>query len=265
MSRLWILSIFAIALLLITPFAQAAQKDGLILFLPLNDGSGDSAANIVGDNAKVNGASWVSTGRGGGLEFNGKDNSVEIPLDLSPQAPENQGAMSICAWVKVLEIGTDTHGQTRQPIVMKGNGGQWEYALYVYDNFGAGLSVWTCAGSGVSEPSAENTLPKGEWHHTCGTWTVADGVKVYVDGAEVAQRAADPAKEACDGEANIFLAHREDGQFLNAVIDEVAMWDRALSVEEINANMNGELTIESVAVEPTGKLATTWADVRRSY
>ena len=39
--------------------------------------------------------------------------------------------MTICAWVKVLKVGTDAHGQTRQPIVMKGNANQWEFALYL--------------------------------------------------------------------------------------------------------------------------------------
>jgi hypothetical protein len=265
MSRLWILSFFVIAMLSVTPFAQA-QKDGLILYLPLDDGGGNTATNTVGDNATVNGAQWVSTDRSGGLEFNGTDNSTEIPLDFSPQAPGNQGAMTICAWVKVIAVATDSHGQTRQPIVMKGNGSDgWEYGLLVYDDLGAGLSVWTCAGSGVSEPHAADTLPLGEWHHTCGTWTVADGVKVYVDGVEVTQGAADAAKEACDGSASIFLGHREDGQFLNAVIDEVAMWERALTVDEVKANMDGALSSSEVAVEPTGKLATTWANVRRSY
>jgi hypothetical protein len=246
---------------LVVPFANA-QTDGLILYAPLDDGSGTTATNTVGDDGTVNGAQWVTGNAGGALEFNGTDNSVEFPVDLSPQAPGNQGAMTICAWVKVLDVATDSHGQTRQPIVMKGNGADgWEYALYVYDDFGAGLSVWTCGGSGVSEPHGAGSLPQDEWHHTCATWNVTDGVFVYVDGVEVAQQAPN-ANEPCDGAASVYLGHREDGQFLNAVIDEVAIWDRVLSADEVAANMAGGL---STSVEAKDKLATTWSKVKLLY
>ena len=101
-------------------FAQA-QTDGLILYMPLDEGSGDIATNAVGDDGTlVESPLWIAGNIGSALEFDGTTNYVEIPIDLSPQAPGNGGAMTICAWVKVLEVNTDTHGQTRQPIVMKG-------------------------------------------------------------------------------------------------------------------------------------------------
>ena len=258
-STLLIMGVF-----LIGSFAQA-QTDGLLLYAPLDDGGGDTATNTVGDDgALVDAPQWVSGNTGGALEFNGTSTAVEFPVDLSPQAPGNGGAITICAWVQPLEVNTDAHGQTRQPIVMKGAGGEWEYALLVYDDFGAGMSVWNCGGSGVSEPSAPGTLPQGEWHHACGTFDGTNGVTVYVDGVEVAQ--ADPnANEPCDGTRPVFLGHREDGQFLAAVIDEVAIWDRVLSVDELVANMEGALAGPTTAVEPEGKLATTWASVKRHY
>jgi len=55
------------------------------------------------------------------------------------------------------------------------------------------------------------------------------------------------------------IAHREDGQFLNAVIDEVSMWSRELSEDEINQLMKGPLM---VAVNPSGLLTTCWGRLK---
>jgi hypothetical protein len=123
------------------------------------------------------------------------------------------------------------------------------------------MSVWNCAGSGVAEPSAPGTLPQGEWHHVCGTFDVVDGVMLYVDGELVAE--AEPnGNEACDGASLPRAGSRSDGQFLNAVIDEVAIWERALSIDEVNENMNGGL---ATPVELRGKLATSWGLVKRRH
>ena len=148
--------------------------------------------------------------------------------------------MTICAWVKVLKVGTDAHGQTRQPIVMKGNANEWEFALYIYDDFGAGMSVWTCPGSGVSEPHGAGTAPQGKWIHQCGTFKLEEGVRVYVDGAKGAvAEAPDGGNGPCEeGNRPVFIAHREDGQWLNAVIAEVYMWDRVIDIDEMNLAMN---------------------------
>ncbi|MBT3265756.1 LamG domain-containing protein [Candidatus Poribacteria bacterium] len=239
-----------------------AQTDGLLVYMSFDDGGGDVATNTAGDDgALMESPAWVAGKIGGALELDGTTNYVEIPIDISPQAPGNGGQLSIAAWVNVLETATDGHGQTRQPIVMKGGDSEWEYALYIYDDFGAGMSVWDCAGSGVSEPSAPAAVPQGEWHHVAGTFDIGDGVRVYVDAVEVAA-AAPNGGEPCDGSTLPRVGSRVDGQFLNAIVDEVAMWDRVLSEAEIQENMDGSL---GTPVEPQGKLATSWSLVKRAY
>jgi len=46
----------------------------------------------------------------------------------------------------------------------------------------------------------------------------------------------------------------------NGVIDEVRFWNRALSQEEIKSGMNASV----VAVQPVGKVAATWAQIKSS-
>ena len=161
----------------------------------------------------------------------------------------------------MIKTATDKHGQTRQPIVMKGASGQREFALLVYDDLKAGISVWTCPGSGVSEPSG-GKLGKG-WHFQCGTFSIKEGVKVYLDAAKkpVAQADTAPQKDKPVGDKGkrpVFLAHREDGQFLNAAIAQVMIWDRVISLESIASAMAGVNT----AVDSKDKLATTWSRIK---
>jgi hypothetical protein len=231
-----------------------AQTDGLLLYLPFDECGGDTTAATEGpDGTLVNSPQWVDGNTAGcALEFDGTSNFVEVPVDplddpFSPQSPVNQGQITICAWVNVLAVATDAHGQGRQPIVMKGNSNEWEYALYVYDDFGAGMSIWDCAGNGVSEPHAPGTLPQEEWHHVCGTFDVTDGVTVYVDAVQVTQQPPG-ANQPCDGTRSVFIAHREDGQFLRAVIDDIGIWDRVLDEGEILAVMEGALTEDPTKV-----------------
>ena len=200
------------------------------------------------------------------MQFDGKSTYVKIDMagqkkDIDSHFDAKKG-MTICAWVNPIKTGTDAHGQTRQPIVMKGANAQWEFALYVYDNFGAGMSVWTCPGAGVSEPSTAGTAPQGKWTHQCGTFKLKEGVKVYVNGKkEPVAQAGDNGGGPCEeGNRPVFIAHREDGQWLNAVIAEVYMWDRVIDIDEMNLAMK---TIGGLAVQPGGKLTTTWGNVKR--
>lgn len=270
-----ILFTILIALLAVPTFLVNALdiEDGLWMYLPLNEGTGETPTDhgphafdteLSKSAPKSVDAKHENIGKA--LEFDGKSSYVKIDMagqnkDIDSHFDDKQG-ITICAWVKPLKVGTDAHGQTRQPIVMKGNANQWEFALYIYDNFGAGMSVWTCPGSGVSEPSTGGTAPQGKWIHQCGTFLLKEGVRVYVDGEKgpVAE-AGDNGNGPCEaGDRPVFIAHREDGQWLNAVIAEVFIWDRVISVEEMNLAMN---TIGGLAVQPGGKLSTTWANIKR--
>ncbi|MFC1714142.1 LamG domain-containing protein [Candidatus Poribacteria bacterium] len=269
-----LLSGIMLAIFCMIPLISGAQdiEDALVLYLPINEGNGDEVKDLGPFGfetemsepppqwVKVNDNPLLSTA----LEFDGTGNFVKIDMagqghDLDSHIDEEKG-VSICAWVKVLEVGTDAAAQTRQPAVMKGNSGAWEFALYVHDDFGAGMSVWDCGGTGVSEPSAAGKLPRGEWHYVCGTFNAADGVAVYVDADKnpVVQQAPN-ANVPCDGNRPVFLAHREDGQWLNAVIAEVRIWERVIDAEEIELAMK---SIGGLSVHPAGSLTTAWGKIK---
>ena len=246
-------------------------EDGLWMYLPLNEGAGqqvkDHGPNEFDAEFSKTPPKWVDAKHEKlkkVTEFDGKATYVKIDMEGQGKDIDShfgKDGMTICAWVKVLKVGTDGHGQTRQPIVMKGAGGMWEFSLYIYDDFGAGMSVWNCGGGGVSEPHTAGTAPVNTWIHQCGTFKLKEGVRVYVDGDK------DPVAEAADGGGAcetgtrpVFIAHREDGQWLSAVIAEVYMWERVIDIDEMNLAMN---TIGGLAVQPGGKLATSWGNIKR--
>ena len=274
MRQIMFLALLVVGLSLPTFFVNAANiEDGLWMYLPLNEGAGQKVAdhgpNDFDTELSKTAPKWVNAKHDdirNAMEFDGKSTYVKIDMagqgkDIDSHFDDKKG-MTICAWVKPLKTGTDAHGQNRQPIVMKGNADQWEFALYIYDNFGAGMSVWTCPGSGVSEPSTAGTAPQGEWTHQCGTFKLKEGVKVYVNGEkDPVAEAGDNGNGPCEaGERPVFIAHREDGQWLNAVIAEVYIWDRVIDVDEMSLAMK---TIGGLAVQPGGKLATTWGNIKR--
>lgn len=245
-------------------------EDGLVLYLPMNEGRGTTVRDLgpfqfqtemskkAPEWVKVEDNPFLDTA----LKFDGKETYVMIDMngqghDVDSHTDKNKG-LSIAAWVKVLKTGTDAHGQTRQPIVMKGAGGAWEFALYVYDSFAPGMSVWNCGGSGVSEPSG-GSLGQ-EWHYVVGTFNLKKGVNVYVDGEEdpVAQAGVN-ANIPCDGTRPVFIAHREDGQWLNAIIAEVRIWERVISVEEMQVAMK---SIGGLPVRSAGLLTTVWGEIK---
>ena len=121
------------------------------------------------------------------------------------------------------------------------------------------MSVWTCPGSGFSEPNG-GKIGAG-WHCQCGTFNVTEGVKVYLDAAKTPVAKAGPKASAtpCEtGKRPVFIGHREDGQFLNATIAQVMIWDRIISLDEMAKAMAGI----STAVEAEEKLATAWSRIK---
>ena len=53
-----------------------------------------------------------------------------------------------------------------------------------------------------------------------------------------------------------------DSRYVNGILDEVVIWNRALSDDEITQAMEGKLI--SAAVAPRGKLTTTWGTIKET-
>ena len=83
---------------------------------------------------------------------------------------------------------------------------------------------------------------------------------IYVNGQEWAQANTPPG--STDNEVPLQIGRYPDGQwYFHGTLDEVFIFDVALSVKDIEAIMEkGISTI--AAVSPGGKLTTTWGQIK---
>ena len=154
------------------------------------------------------------------------------------------GAFSVEAWVKA-PTGQEAGG----PVVAKGTGAGGEtfamdiyggaYRLYVFDSAGAVASVVQ------TTVAADDT-----WQHVVGTVDVAAGeMKFYINGQEAIPTApVTPLTtlQANSHEVSIGSRQRNSGPYdlnFNGLIDEVALYDRALSGAEVEAHFGAAFVV----------------------
>jgi hypothetical protein len=106
-------------------------------------------------------------------------------------------------------------------------------------------------------------VPTGEWAHIAGTYDSDSGeAALYINGKEVTKVPGSGAALSIDWAVTAGIGQHKGGRQFLGLMDEFYMFKRALSAEEITALMDG-LFGPNLAVEPGGKLATTWAEVKR--
>lgn len=108
----------------------------------------------------------------------------------------------------------------------------------------------------------DGTVRAEEWVHICFWLDVEGGSRrIYINGKlEVAD--SGKAGVAYKGTAGktIVGSWGDRGQKFNGIIDEVQVWDRALTENEIKESMEDLI---ASPVEPLDKLATTWGDIKQ--
>jgi predicted RNA-binding Zn-ribbon protein involved in translation (DUF1610 family) len=210
---------------------------GLVLYLPF-DQPADANGRVhdesgAGNDGEVFGAQWVPDGRfGGAYQFHITNLTDRIVIPNSDTL--NPDHVTVSAWIKAA-----------------GNSGFWRRILdkdchnaYCLD-LGGDLNGKAHRGKlqfeigiGYME-QPDRVLDDGQWHHVAGSY---DGqtMRCYVDGLEVSRRLrnAGPLKKSswdlCIGNSVVDYG---TGEFLafNGLIDEVRIYNRALSPAEIES------------------------------
>ena len=98
------------------------------------------------------------------------------------------------------------------------------------------------------------------WYHIVYTTDAPGNVLIlYVDGEE-RQRDED-GNGALENMNERRIASEHDGRFLNGAIDEVRIYNRVLEPEEVKQNFETETN--RLSVDPRGKMASAWAELKR--
>jgi hypothetical protein len=214
--------------LLAQPATNCVQcPSGLIAWWP-GDGN---ATNLVGTNygTLYNGATNVSGIVDGAFSFDGANDYFAAP-DQSLYSPHvgTNGEMTVMAWIRV-----SSYPSTSRPFIAKGTSSAWEYALYLTPSGAAQFSLWTLVGNDYASVAA-GTVNLGQWHHVAGVLRKGQFTRLYLDGVQVGEDVTFSG-DTGDGGASFYIGARGGGPFFPGLVDEVALFNRALASNQIVA------------------------------
>ena len=195
---------------------SALPTNGLISYYPFDNDASDSAG---GNDGSVSGATWTSDGKiGGAYSFDGVDDFI----NLGSTAIINKTiTYTILAWIKTTNDGT---------IYSEQGYGTNSVTLYFGSNtFQVGSIGWKIT------PWVGN-VKDGNWHFLVAIFSTDNGHKLYLDG-NLDNENTNTDTPPFTSNPRIGAFHAGDlgtpVSFFNGIIDEVAIYNRALSASEI--------------------------------
>ena len=224
MKRIIILAL-AGSLICAVSFAQTIPKDGLVGYYNFDQAPDSVVKDQSGnglDGVIVGGAEWVEGIRGGGMYFNGVDSYVNLSND---PAFDLEYEITLAAWVVPMDIanGQDNEwidkGDHSWALKEKGDG---NFEFFIYN--GNWFYPWFMMDETYSTA----------WNHFAGTY---DGMtlKTYVNGDSV--QSLEHVGQIDLSTHEVHLGHNSEvvDRFFEGQLDEVMIYDRALTNEEIKS------------------------------
>ena len=231
--------------------SQEFVTNGLIGFWTLDKGTvnGDILKDAWGKNdGTIKGSPKVVNGKiKDGLDFDGKDQYVLLP-DMG-----HEPAVTVEAWTLAHSLPPVAHSCCIG-IVSSAPEDQW-VAGTVHFKFEAGAITADKNGSGkirFDSAAAE------EWYHAVYTVdTAANEFKLYINGKLAAEMGsgAEP-----NNLTHVRIASEHEGRYLPGIVDEVRIYKRALSADEVGRNF--AVKTNTIAVVSANKLSIEWGMVK---
>jgi len=257
-----------IALVLVLSGLQAtAQKDALVLYFTFDENAGDTATDRSGNSndGTIKGANWAKGKFGSALEFDASKKAFVEVADSPTLNPEKE--ISYMAWFY-----SDAYDNARG-IISKytGEGSQRSYNLRLHHNINGALSTEVSAngvfqlGVSTTDVHSEAVLKDGQWHHAAITFSGGEFLRMYIDGELANESDAAATDTPFDNNTPMRIGtdfNDEDKRFFNGAIDEVAVFNRALTADEIQKAMNGNILDVPSSVDAHGKLTTSWGEIK---
>ncbi|MHC4533815.1 MAG: LamG domain-containing protein [Planctomycetota bacterium] len=246
-----------VSLVLVLSLAGNASSD-LVVHWMLDEGSGSVAHDLSGNgnDGTLNGEPKWATGKtGGGLECDGTDDYVEIPRVV-------QDNFTLMAWIK-----TDTDGISLGAQGYQGSGLIWSDVGGVANDFilavlGTKLSFF-CGNPDLSVNS-DRDIVTGQWVHVAAIRNLQEQqISIYIDGEH--EGTIDHANSnPLDAHDVIAVGGNTlDSRYYAGLIDEVRIYDHALTGIEVLSAMQGQVWPYAWGPTPAdGDLhADTWINI----
>jgi hypothetical protein len=266
--------LFVAGVLTTSSYARLDPKTiaGMWLF---DDNKGNTTADSSGNenNGIFKGSPKWSDGKlGKCLEFDGASAYVDCGNGDSLNITK---AITVAAWVKFNKIDYKGAGGNLFFIASKGNpdsaaanSGWW----FSYDNrtngqgfnytcFGNSAGGW--AGGGNNFGGYTFVFDNGVWYHLA--FTIEKSIaKLYINGDQSGADKTLSNLVLSNTSTNLSIGSFLAGYYFNGLIDDVAIFNVALAMQDIQGVMNTGLkvSLSSNAVSPSGKLPIMWGSIK---
>ena len=234
-----------------------AAEEGLVAHYPFDEGTGSVVrdAGPHGLDGIIHGATYQALDQGFALEFDGVDDHVEIP---DSEHLRLATSITVSAWL-------NTPAESGQNVLAKNGCStlRQNYRLSI-SRSAASFTVVNCPEHGRT--ATGSGVEANSWFHLVGTFA-AGKTRVYING-ELRGELVDEPFDTGTLEAPLYIGGSFYGAALNGPftgqIDDVRVYDRVLSEQEIRASYESEkdLRISTLdrllaQISPTEKRDTT--------
>ncbi len=241
------LVVVAITVFLVnTALAQEFVTDGLVGFWTLDEDTidgkvvhdvwADNHGEIAGGNPKA-----VEGKINGALEFDGANDLIQLP-DMG-----NSETVTIEIWLKAYSF-PQYAGLVS---ALTSDAGMVHFKLR--DSQAVSVDKRD-NGNSLDSP----VIGLEEWVHalfTCDTNT--DELTLYVNGELIGTDISGPTPVNMTA---LMIGREKGDRYFHGVLDEIRIYNRVLSVDEIQQNY--EVKSNTIAVNPSGRLATCWGEIK---
>lgn len=225
----------------------SSQEPELVAQWPLDETSGDIVQDTIGgrDGEIVSGdLSWVPAKFGNGLQFDGTG-VVEVTRDAELELTDS---VTLTAWVMFddLEGRQDIVSYADSYAIIKESDSTFRGFIY--------QGAWPMA-NGATAAEAD------QWYFAAMTYDSTD-IKIYVNGELDGSLGAPGGIQFQDAPFWFGGAPADPGQawFFKGILDEVEIWNRAMTEEEVMEVYENPPI--SSPVDPKSKLAARWGDLK---
>ncbi len=231
------------------------DDDALMLYFTFDKDEGDKVTDVSGNNLEgvFEGAVWSKDGKfGGAVHLEDSEKFVEV--DAVPEL-DITDELTIQCWFFPEESQGDSNLMGRRSA---GNVGGYCLQWSAQFTGAPQIETWINIGGWQGSRNKQTIKPAlEEWHHVSTTYD-GDTIRQYIDGELDVEFG--PAGKINSIEVVFRIGKAQTGLAgMVGLVDEVAIYNRALTVDEIKQDMENGVFF---AVSPKGKLATTWGQLK---
>ncbi|OGD30828.1 hypothetical protein A2833_01375 [Candidatus Azambacteria bacterium RIFCSPHIGHO2_01_FULL_44_55] len=226
------------------PAALTGTGSGLVGYWKFDEGSGTVAADSSGNannGTLLNGPAWTQGKINGALSFDGSDDYVNMG-NASALRFENTNPFTLSAWYK-FNVTSFGAGDDQGLIAKENTGGSLPgYKLAIEAD--AANDPWSFIMRDINSRRLEVQFPRPnntDWHYISVIYdgsSNASGVSVYIDGMSQPKTVITNTLSVSIANSSPFLVGQFFGDYFDGSIDEVRVYNRALSVVEITEIFN---------------------------